>query len=626
MVASNSIYKAFTLILGLFMTLKLNAQDVKELDSLLNNFNLHSEDTLKVKTGNRLFDIYYWIDPDEGLKLAKSTLKLSQKLNYNHGAATAQKNLGRYFSRKHNLDSAKYYLENALKLFGDQKNSHQEGLVKYYLINIQMKKGNYNKAIDEIDKNLNYYTKIKKDSALLLRFYKIKAQTYRFLTKYDLGIKNVLKAIDIAENIKDERELLGCYITLGNLYNYIIDDENAIKYYKKALEISLKLNDRAAISTNLSNLGNSYYFTKEYDKSLDHLKRSLAISEELGSNGRIAVTCFIIGRLYVEINKVNKGIAYLQRSLHYSKDIAKNPITQVWAMNGLTTAYIKLNRPSEALEFSGEAIKIADSIGNIDDLYVAYENKMEAYKLTGDYKKAFENHIKYKSVYDSVYNLKKSKEIQRLTTEFETKEKERQIILQEKEIGLLEEKERVSKLQKYLLSSFLLLTLGIVGFGFYGFRQKLRRNKVEKEKVDAELDFKKKELTTHALHLVKKNEVLTSLKSKAEELKAAQNRDGYQHLIRTIDFDLQDDNNWDKFSNYFQQVHKDFNSQIKERYPKISASELRFLSLVKMNLSSKEIASILNISNEGIKKARYRVRKKLGLNASESLEDLIFSI
>ena len=146
------------------------------------------------------------------------------------------------------------------------------------------------------------------------------------------------------------------------------------------------------------------------------------------------------------------------------------------------------------------------------------------------------------------------------------------------------------------------------------------------EKLDNELAFKKKELTTHALHLAKKNELLAGIKSKAEELKIAQNRDGYHHLIRTIDFDLQDDNNWENFSNYFQQVHKDFNSKIKATYPTISASELRFLSLIKMNLSSKEIASILNISNEGIKKARYRVRKKIGLQSTESLEDLILSI
>lgn len=155
----------------------------------------------------------------------------------------------------------------------------------------------------------------------------------------------------------------------------------------------------------------------------------------------------------------------------------------------------------------------------------------------------------------------------------------------------------------------------------------MKRNKLEKEKVDAELAFKKKELTTHALHLAKKNEVLEDLKQKAETLKQTDaSKNGYQQLIRTIDFDLQDDNNWKNFSRYFEEVHKDFNSNVKERFPDITANELRLLALLKMNLSSKEIANILNISQEGIKKARYRLRKKLNIATEDSLQDLVLSL
>jgi len=103
-------------------------------------------------------------------------------------------------------------------------------------------------------------------------------------------------------------------------------------------------------------------------------------------------------------------------------------------------------------------------------------------------------------------------------------------------------------------------------------------------------------------------------------------KNGYQQLIRTIDFDLQDDNNWKNFSRYFEEVHKDFNSNVKAKFPDITANELRLLALLKMNLSSKEIANILNISQEGIKKARYRLRKKLNIATEDSLQDLVLSL
>ena len=163
--------------------------------------------------------------------------------------------------------------------------------------------------------------------------------------------------------------------------------------------------------------------------------------------------------------------------------------------------------------------------------------------------------------------------------------------------------------------------------GFYAVRQRMKRNKLEKEKVDVELEFKKKELTTHALNLARKNETLENLKLKAQELREKENMGvGYNQLIRSINFDLQDDNNWENFSRYFEEVHKDFNSNVTKKYPEVTPNELRLMALLKMNLSSKEIANILNISIPGIKKARQRLRKKMNLSSKDSLENAVLSI
>lgn len=154
----------------------------------------------------------------------------------------------------------------------------------------------------------------------------------------------------------------------------------------------------------------------------------------------------------------------------------------------------------------------------------------------------------------------------------------------------------------------------------------MKRNKLERERVDAELAFKKKELTTHALHLAKKNEVLESVKQKAKALRANEGASGYQELIKTINFDQQDDKNWESFTQYFEQVHKDFSANVKSKYPNVTKNELRFMALLKMNMSSKEIATILNISPDGIKKARQRLRKKMDLTPEESLENTVLHI
>ena len=162
----------------------------------------------------------------------------------------------------------------------------------------------------------------------------------------------------------------------------------------------------------------------------------------------------------------------------------------------------------------------------------------------------------------------------------------------------------------------------------------MKRNKIEKEKIDAELKlkdselaFKKKELTTQALQLAKKNELLEGLKQKAAELKKSEGGGkAYQELIKTINFDQHDDKAWENFTRYFEAVHKDFEKDVVSKYPDISKNELRLMALIKMNLSSKEIANILNISSDGIKKARQRLRKKIGLSPEDSLETTVISI
>ena len=245
----------------------------------------------------------------------------------------------------------------------------------------------------------------------------------------------------------------------------------------------------------------------------------------------------------------------------------------------------------------------------------------------GNLNSAFADFKSFEAIKDSVYNIEKTKEIERLTTAFETEKKEQQITLQKNEIILLEQEAELHSLQKLLLGTGLGLLLLVFRFGFYGIRQKMKRNKLEKEKVDAELAFKRKELTTQALHLAKKNETLENLKEKAIKLKTSESgQKGYQQLITAINFDLQDDNNWENFARYFEEVHKDFNGNVNKKFPEITPNELRLMALLKMNLSSKEIANILNISIPGIKKARQRLRKKMQLSTGDSLENAVLSI
>jgi DNA-binding CsgD family transcriptional regulator len=138
------------------------------------------------------------------------------------------------------------------------------------------------------------------------------------------------------------------------------------------------------------------------------------------------------------------------------------------------------------------------------------------------------------------------------------------------------------------------------------------------------LRLKKNELTTQVLHIAQKNDLLQELKTMIQELKTeCPNSTLQKQIISKINIDINNEQSWQRFQNYFEDLHKGFDDKIRTIAPEVSPGELRLIALLKMNLNSHEIASVLNISQEGIKKARYRLRKKLGLESSVSLEEFL---
>ena len=150
------------------------------------------------------------------------------------------------------------------------------------------------------------------------------------------------------------------------------------------------------------------------------------------------------------------------------------------------------------------------------------------------------------------------------------------------------------------------------------------------EKLEAEIHFKNSELASSAMHLVKKGELLTKVKSElnsamkgVDQPKAAAD---LKKLVKSLSEDDSMDKEWDHFAKHFDKVHSDFVSSLKEKHPAITSNELKLCAYLRMNLSTKEIAQLMNISVRGVEISRYRLRKKLQLPTEVSLFDYLISL
>ena len=165
----------------------------------------------------------------------------------------------------------------------------------------------------------------------------------------------------------------------------------------------------------------------------------------------------------------------------------------------------------------------------------------------------------------------------------------------------------------------------------------LERNKTESEiialgneKLEAEINFKNSELASSAMHLVKKGELLTKIKSELlQVMKGIENPKAtadVKKMLKSLSEDDNMDKEWEHFSKHFDKVQSDFLVAVKEKHPGITGNELKLCAYLRMNLSTKEIAQLMNISVRGVEISRYRLRKKLLLASETSLFDYLISI
>lgn len=157
--------------------------------------------------------------------------------------------------------------------------------------------------------------------------------------------------------------------------------------------------------------------------------------------------------------------------------------------------------------------------------------------------------------------------------------------------------------------------------------QELR--KVRMDKLKAEIEHKNKELASSTMHLLQKNETLHQIKQELESaINKVQSPTAIKELKKTLSH-LSDDErleeDWEKFSVHFDQVHSDFLKRLKETYPTLSPKDQKMAAYLRMNLSTKEIAPLLNISVRGVEIGRYRLRKKLNLESQENLTEFMIS-
>jgi len=154
--------------------------------------------------------------------------------------------------------------------------------------------------------------------------------------------------------------------------------------------------------------------------------------------------------------------------------------------------------------------------------------------------------------------------------------------------------------------------------------------KLKNEKLENEMVFRNKELANQTMSIIQKNQFLAKIKDELQRLRKKGDEEIQKNklntLLKKIDKEIDNKQQNHVFETYFDEVHNEFFTSLKSKYPQISPREMRLCAYIRMDLTSKEIAVLLNITERGVEIGRYRLRKKLELSRDTNLSTFLSNI
>jgi tetratricopeptide (TPR) repeat protein len=623
--------KKLTTILVLFiLTWNADAQKQKERDSLQIILDTITDPLTKTKILGRLHELTMFSNPELARSYAEEGLLLSEQIDYLRGVAVGYMQIANYFTNRNENDSAIHYYQIAQSKFEVANSIRGLIFVTHSLAGIERDRGNYENAIALVNKNISLYENRDTtqtdlgDFNLIGAEYEVLGSIYMDKGNYRLALQETLKAARFFNDIQDEIREADALVQLGNIEYAMGNYASALSYSENAYKIYSKHSDLVYQSYAANAAGLAAAELGYTDKAIDYQYQAIGFARDAGVKSALSVSLKDLARIYIKNQDYTEAKKLLHESLQIAREIDVK-LNIASALEELAVIDLKTKATASALIKLNELISITESIGALPFLSTAHEKRSLAYETLNNQTAALKDYKKYHLLHDSIYNIKKSQQIEELKTIYETEKKVVALALQEEEIKTLSQEVEIGTLRKKLYAGGMFTFVAVSILLYFGFSQRIKKNRIARENQEEiykkEIEFKRKELASQTLHLVKKNTFLQELKDNLERINSSPElfKIQFRRIVMLLKKENTDDKDWEVFKSYFSEVHDDFDKKLAAVYEGISEKELRVAALVKMKLSNKEIAAMLNVMPESVIKSKYRLKKKLSLDKDTDL-------
>ncbi len=457
---------------------------------------------------------------------------------------------------------------------------------------------------------------------------------------YSQGLRyadDALKEFALLEKTQSKEALVGrsrCLQLISTIYGRQGNFVKVISLSKQALlGFDSQKDTTGTIGLIYNSLGTAYKKLGKSDSVEYFYRKSLAANLETNQIAYLPSSYLKVADLETEKGNKTESFIFLTKAQEIAFN-SQNKQAQVLVQLSFIKWFKRFNAPYQEIEKAlANAKSIATELRDRSFLIRVMEEEYLFLKNANKYSEALSIQEQLKSIRDTLFSRDKEETVKRLEIQFEVSEKNRQLQIaqQEKDIAKL-----TTTLLGVGIFSILIIAINIILFlrkinarnkQLISAKEELlhalhEQKKLEETKLQNEIDFKESKISALAIQMLQKNELLQQLNA---ELKNTEKKDDLV-IDKIIHKSQNQDKEWSDFNVHFESINKNFYQKIKDAYPEISPNDLKLCALIKLNMSIKEMAGILNISPDSVKTARYRLRKKFQLNTEDNLTEFILKL
>ncbi|MDL2227686.1 hypothetical protein LJC30_02225 [Odoribacter sp. OttesenSCG-928-L07] len=491
-----------------------------------------------------------------------------------------------------------------------EKHNFQYGITlsDYYLSAFYLNIDDYSKSIDHLTKaysNINNVKDCREKSILFLRIHLAFSVYYHRLSMLPQALEHVHQAMEINAELNILKYEITCLNNLAGIYADI-DNPNRSINILRSLQKNPNLTKQDLFLINV-NIGILFSRQNQHDSALTYFNYA---KQSVSTYKDEMTLLYMMGNTYLSEGDTDKALKYLHESISL-ENAPNNTDTYSLSVIRLANLYSNLEENDSALYYINMVMDDISSLSlKCNGLYI----KSNILKNLGRYEECAEVLEEYISLSDSLNDIKNVSKTSQMMFDYEKKQEKMQAEIDHYIIEAEYNEER-NKLIILCISSLMGVIIVLLLFSR---NRIILKNKKESESIlKDQLELRNKELTTKIMLQLQKNEVIEEIiKIINDTNKSSENMYNKKHISNKLR-NLKENSSWSDFDYGFIKVHQTFYDKLLREFPDLSLSERRLCALIKLNLNTKEIATITNLSPDSVRVARTRLRKKLNLTHSE---------